>query len=395
MIHPSPDGSRGSQLYGLFLILMVLFLGGVLARDGYRAWRIQNWPAVPCTIVASGVEERGGAEPYDFRVLYRYAWNGRPHVGAVYRAGGWGSADLAEVERLARAFPAHAARTCYINPEVPAEAVLEREAPWGWIGVLACILAGVYLLARLYIFPSRSRLAPPVLKDLPVGRPAGLLLFLFLSTAGAFAFARMTAVPLARAIAAARWTPTPCTVLSAKVRSKVLGGEHPVTVWWVDIVYRYRVNGQDYRSNSYNATDLPTPWYYGERGIADRYPAGARATCHVNPRDPSDAVLDRGLSVDLWLGLWPLIMTALGVLGMIGMVTGRQLQIGRPAGWGRLGLWTAAGFAVQLAIVLGSDLHRDWRAGTAEWPEYLAVAVALAISGALCWGLFRWRRRAV
>src|SRR4051794_11885467 len=100
MLHPEPDGSRGSKLFGLALALMGSIVCGMMARDTCRAWRSRGWPAVPCTILASAVEVQNGERPYRLHLLYRYQWRGRRHVGRTLRKDACDSANIADIERL-------------------------------------------------------------------------------------------------------------------------------------------------------------------------------------------------------------------------------------------------------------------------------------------------------
>jgi hypothetical protein len=395
MIAP-PVGSREGKFLALFFAAIGLLVGGMLAKDARRAWESRAWPSVPCTIVASGVQEQGGETPYRLHVLFRYEWQGRRYVSQSYRERPQTSADIAEVERLARAYPVDARRSCFVDPVDPSRAVLVRESIWEPVLVIAFFALLVAFLVKIYLFPGRRSAGSPALGDLPVGKPGAVLLCLFVTSLGTAAFAWITALPVARTVAAMSWTPTPCTVASSQVRTKVTGGEHHIVTWWPDVVFRYRVNGRDYRSNIVNLTDLPTPWYYGERGIAARYAPGAAAPCFVNPEDPSEAVLERDLSVDLWLGVWPLIMAVAGAAGMVEVATGRKVRCGRPQDWARLGLWAALWFALVVLGATGSDLVRDWRAGRADGIEAAVVslaAVVAAIPAAALTGFARWTLR--
>jgi hypothetical protein len=107
-----------------------------------------------------------------------------------------------------------------------------------------------------------------VIADAEPARPIQLVLCLIPVIVGTWTFPWITGLLIARSMSAASWRQTPCTVIAATLRTKVMSGQHHIMTWWPDVVFRYRANGQDYRSNTYNFTDLPTPWYYGERGLS-------------------------------------------------------------------------------------------------------------------------------
>jgi hypothetical protein len=199
--------------------------------------------------------------------------------------------------------------------------------------------------------------------------------------------------PLWQMVAAWHWSPTQAVVLASEIRPKQIHGEVHFTAFWPDVVFRYRVNGRDHRSNNFNFTDFPTPWYYGKRGIARRYPPGSKVTCYVNPSDPFEAVLTRDPAVTLWLGLWPLTMALLGVVGVAGRKGSRRIESLPSRFWQTLALCIAAGFASQILIVTGDDLQRDRQAGLAEWPEFLVVGLMGVVTLCLFYQLARQLNR--
>jgi len=63
-----------------------------------------------------------------------------------------------------------------------------------------------------------------------------------------------------------------------------------------------------------------TAWsggYDGKEAIADRYPRGMRTVCYVNPKDPTDAVIERGYTWELLVGLIPLVFVGIGGVGLV------------------------------------------------------------------------------
>ncbi|HKS35601.1 MAG TPA: DUF3592 domain-containing protein, partial [Verrucomicrobiae bacterium] len=126
---------------------------------------------------------------------------------------------------------------------------------------------------------------------------------------GLGAFYGLFVRPIAKIIDARGWTETPCVVVSSELRSH--RGDDSTT-YSVDILYSYAVNGKEYKSNRYHFMGSSSSGYRGKVAIASRHPPGARALCYVNPRDPTDAVLQRGFTNDLWFGLIPLVFVLVG-----------------------------------------------------------------------------------
>ncbi len=63
--------------------------------------------------------------------------------------------------------------------------------------------------------------------------------------------------------------------------------------------------------------------YRGKAAIVARLRPGTRTECWVNPANPGDAVIERGLTSDLWLGLIPLLFMIIGGAGTCFAAVGR------------------------------------------------------------------------
>jgi hypothetical protein len=305
-------------------------------------------------------------------VAYQYSWAGRSYVGKTYREDYLGSADLAKADRLTRDFPVGSQRIGFINPRNPSEAVLAHESlAFPAALAIANLLGGAYL-TRFLLRSGRRR---PGTKTL-VG-----LGDLFLIVPGLGVYVSCFGLPLGKGLCSLGWRATPCVIESGQVRSVLQrAGWFAWTCYWSDVAYRYEFAGTAYRSNTYNASDVGSPWYYGMRGIVHRHPPGMRAICYVNPSDPSESVLVRTPSGTQWFGVWPLVMVVLGAAAMIERTTGRVIRVGMPRLWSTLVLGAITTSALTSLWIAGADLLRDGSEGIAEWPEYLTVAVAAALS---------------
>src|SRR5437868_7655480 len=115
----------------------------------------------------------------------------------------------------------------------------------------------------------------------------------------------MFLLPLSQIIGARNWRPTPCTILTSKVEShrSSKGG----TTYSIEVTYAYLVDDQRHESSRYKFTGGSSGGYDAKKAAVDRLSPGTQATCYVNRRDPNDAVLERGFTPDLFLGLIPMI----------------------------------------------------------------------------------------
>lgn len=374
------ENDKASRVgHGLLIAAGGLAILGITAYEAHKAYRMQRWPAAACDIVASHVNIVPGANverPYVFHVLYRFPWQGRMCVSQTYRRDYHGSDEISEADRLARAFPAAIRTVCFVDPDDPTQAVLERSAQWHWVacGAAAGIVVfgfGIVLLTMGQPNTARGRKGKKAFEFI-----GGL----FLATMGLAGLVFFFGTGMARNFAARTWIITPCRILHSEVRSHLTSGQHHIWVHRPDIVFAYRVGGQNYRSSRFNFTELSTPWYYGKRRVVRQYPPRLATTCYVNPADPTEAVLNRSWRLANWFALWPLVMVVLG-LGLALAATGFvpsidsyfRARLSRQSRLGQAAAAVAAGFATQLFLVLSGDLASDWRAGVADWEESLWV----------------------
>jgi hypothetical protein len=376
---------------GLFAVVVCYAAVVFFAVTAVRWSLARSWPAVSAVIVNSRVEETPGDTPYRFRVAYRYTWAGKPYEGRTYQQAGSASYDIAKADRLARAFPAGSHRVCYVNPGDASEAVLEHDSPWISAGIgVVMLLIGTGIVLEVRKAKIRLRGGTDVILT---GRREKAMLGASLAGLGLWGFLFAFLPPLSQWLRSLGWRPIPCVVQSGEVRSQ-RGMWH--TTYWPDVVYRYEVDGIAYRSNTINASDVGSPWYYGARGIVRRYRPGTVTTCYVNPSDPSEAVLVRALSVTQWFGVWPIVMIVMGAFWIVTSITGRKIKLGTPELWLTPYLGAATTSVLTVFWITGTDLLRDCREGLEDGLEWAAVVIAgmFATGFMLMWIMLAARYRA-
>jgi hypothetical protein len=148
------------------------------------------------------------------------------------------------------------------------------------------------------------------------------------------------------------------------------------------IVYAYEHGGQSYTSERYNFMGGSSSGRAGKQAVVDRYPPGAEASCWVNPRAPSEVVLNREFTADLWFGLIPVVFALIGIGGLVGTMrqprsgvrvdgsatatadddTARELRPVHSPAAKVLGTLGVAAFwnGITWTIVLGALRDRDW-----------------------------------
>jgi hypothetical protein len=125
----------------------------------------------------------------------------------------------------------------------------------------------------------------------------------------------LTIKPGARMLDARNWPAVPCVVLSSAVESHE--GDDSTT-YSIEIEYQYQVGGQVHTSDRYEFIGGSSSGYDGKKAVVDRYPPGTQTVSFVNPADPSDAVLNRGLTPKALIGLAPLLFILVGAAGVWG-----------------------------------------------------------------------------
>lgn len=127
--------------------------------------------------------------------------------------------------------------------------------------------------------------------------------------------------PLRNAVRARSWVEAPCVVLSSEVE-RHRGDE--TDTFRVAIRYRYSFGGATYESGRYDFEPRPSSGRSAKQAIVARHPAGLESTCFVNPENPSEAVVDRGLGAWTWFGLFPLPFVLVGAGGIWSVIRSRR-----------------------------------------------------------------------
>ena len=125
--------------------------------------------------------------------------------------------------------------------------------------------------------------------------------------------------PVALSVAARQWMAVPCRVISSEVRSHSGRG----ATYSVEITYAYQVDGKEYHSDRYQFLRSSSSGRAGKASVVAQYRRGTQAVCFVNPKEPSEAVLDRGIVAMAWFGVIPLVFVAIGLAGIIGAIKGK------------------------------------------------------------------------
>jgi hypothetical protein len=132
-----PVSSKGTPfktvglLVGFFAIFFLVGAGMLIPFFIVPALRVaeaRSWQPVSCVILSSGVRSHSSDDgaTYSIEVLYRYDFQGRSHQSNRYQFIGGSSSGYESKSAAVDRIPAGATVTCYVDPDDPYEAVIER-----------------------------------------------------------------------------------------------------------------------------------------------------------------------------------------------------------------------------------------------------------------------------
>ncbi len=308
----------GKIFLSLFLsifLLAGLFFTAMIVRNSYRIILPRTWQKVDCVILSSQVRKAG--HQYRFQVEYEYEFQGKRYTSTRYARKYKGSGDYGDARGLVKKYRPESSSVCFVNPSNPSEAVLEHKTPWMILGALFSLIfvavggGGIYFVWRGGIL-SRTGVQSDSISDTASRIRGRWWIYVFFSiflVAGLGGFGGMFVGPVVKIIDAMDWIETPCVILSSRVRSHE-GSED--TTYSVDILYQYEIDGKAHKSNRYHFMAGSTSGHDSKREIVREHRRGVRTVCYVNPDDPTDAVLARGPTRDLFFGLIPFVFALVG-----------------------------------------------------------------------------------
>ena len=324
-------GGLAGKIFTTFFFLVFVGMGSLflalIAKSAMKSVATYSWKATPCEILASKIAETRGNTPYKLSVKFRYHFVGHDYESTQQRLeGNQAFSDYEKAELLAQKYRANRQVTCYVNPTRPEQAILQRGSlmaiPFAIIPLIfICVgLGGIFFTWRsndAKAILRRSKWSPQSGSKLV---PSIAFAVFFLIGFAILYFAFLPA--LTKSLQSRNWPETPCTVISSHIRS--YSGSKNGTTYSVDILYAYRVGGRDYRSNRSDFFNTSSSGYQGKAAIVRAHPPGSKMVCYVNPNDPSDAVLRRGLGWGMLFGLIPLVFMCIGGVGIWSTLRGQK-----------------------------------------------------------------------
>ena len=115
----------------VFPLVMGCFGLMALINNWRRADAMQSWLPVNAKILHSRVERERGDEGYLWapRVRYRYEVDGSAYESTQIGLATWRASIRGPAQRVAMRYPANKQLICFVNPEDPSEAYLDKRKP--------------------------------------------------------------------------------------------------------------------------------------------------------------------------------------------------------------------------------------------------------------------------
>lgn len=151
---------RGCIIGPLVFLVAGLGFALVFVLPAIKSLRALDWDPTECQILASSVATHSGDDgaTYSVEVTYRYEVDGVEYTGDRYRFLGGSSSGRKGKQEVVDALPPGAMTSCWVNPEDPQEAVLDRRFSWEYAFALLPLVFVVLGAAGL-ILALRARTA--------------------------------------------------------------------------------------------------------------------------------------------------------------------------------------------------------------------------------------------
>jgi hypothetical protein len=168
----------GPMLFALPFLGIGAWAAWSIGSNAFDAWQMRGWTPVEATLVRAGLATRSGddADTYEAYADYRYYYGEREYFNdRVAIAGGSdnvGSFQQDTGKRLQAAMARGEKVTAYVDPQHPAESILDRSMRWGLYGFKAIFLfvfggVGLGMLVYLFRAPDKKDAAASQFKDQP------------------------------------------------------------------------------------------------------------------------------------------------------------------------------------------------------------------------------------
>ncbi len=115
--------------FSAFLLIGLAAFYSIGLRPAVNLLQSEKWQKTPCLIISSSLGSHSGDDgtTYSVDILYSYNVNGMEYRSNAYTFMGGSSSGHVGKQKIVNAHPPGMPTSCYVNPEDPAEAVLNRK----------------------------------------------------------------------------------------------------------------------------------------------------------------------------------------------------------------------------------------------------------------------------
>jgi len=170
-----PFGQFGANIFfGVFALMGGGFLFFFI-RPAIQSVESRDWPAVPCVVISSEAQYHSGSHggTYSINILYRYSVGGREYKSNRYGFMGGSSSGYEGKAAVVRQYPPGRETVCYVNPNQPWEAVLNRRFTKDmWFGLIPLTFLFIGCAGLVFAFRQKRLAAAAVPLQPMFSRPA-------------------------------------------------------------------------------------------------------------------------------------------------------------------------------------------------------------------------------
>lgn len=178
------SGWGAGPLVGVILTLVFAITGGVclwfaMSNDSREV--AARMTSAPCTILSSRVEvsttrDSHGRSSTTYRpdILFKYDWQGRTWHSewTDFSKNNYSTSSFGDSEEVIRRHPVGAARTCWVDPQQPWFAVLEKNERGAWLlWLIGGIFGGIGLIGLIFFFGKAALVGVFATRAKPAGPP--------------------------------------------------------------------------------------------------------------------------------------------------------------------------------------------------------------------------------
>ena len=318
-------GRLFNKVFTTSLGLFFVFIGVEAVSSSWegvqKAREMQAWKQTSCTIISSEMKEKG--ENFRLTILYRYDVNEKVYTSNRYGKKPYYSAEtIKEIDAVQKKLSKGKTVPCFYNPTHPSKAILKQPSVKKAVGFLFFSLifplVGIFLVILPWIsaFKKRKQKERPIEKQ-KEKKPSNskyiiiVVGFIFVGV-GSLIFVSNSLPAFQKKFASKSWVQVQATVILSKVKSHT---DDDGTTYRPYIAYTYRFNGKKYRGDQYSFFSVSSSGREKKAQIVKQYPKGRTFTLYIDPKNPSESVINRTASTgeELLVGIFPLIFVFVGL----------------------------------------------------------------------------------